>query len=110
MSMNIIPSLTILFTGTLTLLSAITVYIVFYLLFGLLGAILTAVLYSLALAGIVFCCNKRVVEMIICYPRYAMLSERRKNEVDKVRVRGIQRLLEGVTLVSMVVFDVFTYS
>ena len=47
-----------------------------------------------------------MVEMIICYPRYAMLSERRKNEVDKVRVRGIQRLLDGVTLVSMVVFDV----
>jgi len=28
-----------------------------------------------------------------------MLSERRKNEVDEVRVWGIQRLLEGVTLV-----------
>ena len=96
-SRNNIPSLTIIYAATLSLISAVTVSAVFYLLFGALGAILTAVLYSLALACIIGC--KRVVGMV-CYPRYEMLSERRRGEVDEVRKRGIERLLEGVTLVS----------
>ena len=105
-SLNI-PSLTIYVgAGALTLVSAITVSAVFYLLFGPLGAILTAVLYSLALAGI-FCC-KRVVGMV-CYPRYEMLSERRKSEVDEVRKRGIERLMEGATLVSCR-YRIYVYS
>ena len=37
----------------------------------------------------------------VCYPRYVNLSERRRNEVDEVRVRAIKRLLEGVTLVRL---------
>ena len=36
----------------------------------------------------------------VCYPRYVNLSERRRGEVDEVRVRGLKRLLEEVTLVS----------
>ncbi len=54
-------------------------------------------LYSLALMGIFGC---KCLVTVVCYPRYDMLSERRRGEVDEVRKRGIERLLEGVTLVS----------
>lgn len=92
-----IPSQVTIYALSLALVSAITVSFVFYLLFGALGAILTAVLYSLALMGIFGC--KRLVALL-CYPRYDMLSERRRGEVDEVRKRGIERLLQEVTLVS----------
>jgi len=57
----------------------------------------TFVLYSLVLVGMYGC--KPLIE-VVCYPRYGSLSERRKGEVDEVRVSGINRLMEGVTMVS----------
>jgi len=95
----------------LSILSGVTVSFVFYLCFGLLAAIVTFVLYSLALVGMYGC--KPLIE-VVCYPRYGSLSERRKGEVDEVRMRGINRLLEGVTMVSLldavVVCDVYDRS
>mmetsp|Transcript_20461 Transcript_20461/g.30439 ORF Transcript_20461/g.30439 Transcript_20461/m.30439 type:complete len:398 (-) Transcript_20461:870-2063(-) len=79
----------------LSILSGVTVSFVFYLCFGLLAAIVTFVLYSLALVGMYGC--KPLIE-VVCYPRYGSLSERRKCQVDEVRVRGVKRLLEGVTM------------
>mmetsp|Transcript_14289 Transcript_14289/g.21521 ORF Transcript_14289/g.21521 Transcript_14289/m.21521 type:complete len:412 (+) Transcript_14289:221-1456(+) len=89
-----ISSLTI-YAVALSILSAVTVSFVFYLCFGLLAAIVTFVLYSLALVGMYGC--KPLIE-VVCYPRYGSLSERRKGEVDEVRVQGINRLMEGVTM------------
>ena len=92
-----ISSLTI-YAVALSILSAITVSFVFYLSFGLLDSIVTFVLYSLALVGVYGC--KPLIE-VVCYPRYGSLSERRKCQVDEVRVTGVKRLLEGVTMVSL---------
>eukprot|EP00985_Skeletonema_marinoi_P028804 scaffold26046_cov158-Skeletonema_marinoi.AAC.2 len=89
-----ISSLTI-YAVALSILSAITVSFVFYLSFGLLDSIVTFVLYSLALVGVYGC--KPLIE-VVCYPRYGSLSERRKCQVDEVRVTGVKRLLEGVTM------------
>ena len=92
-----ISSLTI-YAVALSILSAITVSFVFYLSFGLLDSIVTFVLYSLALVGVYGC--KPLIE-VVCYPRYGSLSKRRKCQVDEVRVTGVKRLLEGVTMVSL---------
>mmetsp|Transcript_10826 Transcript_10826/g.16745 ORF Transcript_10826/g.16745 Transcript_10826/m.16745 type:complete len:414 (+) Transcript_10826:126-1367(+) len=89
-----ISSLTI-YAVALSILSGVTVSFVFYLCFGLLAAIVTFVLYSLVLVGMYGC--KPLIE-VVCYPRYGSLSERQKGEVDEVRVSGINRLLEGVTM------------
>lgn len=86
-----------------SLLSASAVSTAFYLVFeSLTAAILTFVLYFLALilVGCTFLSGHSSVVTILCYPRYDMLSNRRKSEVDEVRERGLKRLLERFTLVS----------
>ena len=85
-------------TGFISLLSAITVTTVFYLIFGLTGAIVAIALYLVALL-VIFLWKEHVLQKI-CFPRYVNLSQRRKEEVDEVRVRAIKQQLEGVTLVS----------
>jgi len=69
----------------------------FYLTFGLTGAIIIVVLYIFSLGCASVC--KHVVHLVF-YPNYDMLSERRKGEVDDVRMRGLKRLMEGFTFVS----------
>ena len=85
-------------TGLISLISAITVATVFYLIFGLTGSIVTIVLYLVALL-IIFGWKERILQKI-CFPRYDNLSQRRKEEVDEMRVMMMKQLLEGVTLVS----------
>jgi len=94
-SHNITP-LTI-YLLALVLLTGVVVSTAFYLMFGLLGAIITFVLYTFAM-GCTFGC--KYVMKVVFYPRYDMLSERRKGQVDEVRERGLKRLMEGFTFES----------
>jgi hypothetical protein len=94
-SRNITP-LTI-YLLSLSLVTAVVISTAFYLTFGLTGAIIIVVLYIFSL-GCAFVC-KHVVHLVF-YPNYDMLSERRKGEVDDVRMRGLKRLMEGFTFVS----------
>ena len=82
----------------LSMLSGIVVCAAFYVVFGRLAAIITGALYVVGLFAVFAC--KDVVK-VVCYPRYDTLSKRRQDEVDKVRARGLRRILEAVTLVSI---------